>query len=97
MKRGDEYTKTSFWFANANIYSLLRFLLIVEKRETEYELSRPLYLEKRKIKRREGDADIDLDINFLVLCCTSFTCLFSESVLIASRLGSSCLYIVAVS
>ena len=37
MKRSVEHTKTSSWFVNIKLFSLLHILVVVEKRETKYE------------------------------------------------------------
>ena len=41
-RRSDEHSKTPSWYINTKVYSLLHILVVVVKRETEYELSRPL-------------------------------------------------------
>ena len=41
-RKSDENTKTLSWFVITKVYSLLHLLVVVEKRETEYELSRLL-------------------------------------------------------
>ena len=45
--------------------------------------------EKWNVERRER-ADADLDINFLICCCSSHTCLFTASVFKALSIGSNC-------
>ena len=38
-RRSGKHTKTSSWFVNTKVDSLLHILVVVKKKETEYELS----------------------------------------------------------
>ena len=47
-RKSNEHTKIPSWFVNTKVYSLLHFLVVVERRETEHELSQPCWLDKEK-------------------------------------------------
>ena len=60
-RRSDEHTKTQSWFINKKFIHLI----VVEKRETEYEPNQTLKLERDKYSREEREsADTDLELSF---------------------------------
>ena len=87
MKKWRTHKKPS-WFANKKFYSLLHFLVAVERRETHMKTESTALARQRETKCHEEKESRDrLWIFFHVFYCSSNTCFLIGSVLPGSHQG----------